>query len=103
MNNVPQAEEVEKTITEEEMHKNPFLAMTVEGDSDLKKYLVEYVGTHFDKEEVTVNMIAELMAAEFPEFIFSLAEENYLRGYQTGLDDAYKTFTTETEEAAGEQ
>ena len=48
-------------------------------------------------------MIAELMAAEFPEFIFSLAEENYLRGYQTGLDDAYKTFTTETEEAAGEQ
>ena len=40
MNNVPQAEEVEKTITEEEMHKNPFLAMTVEGDSDLKKYLV---------------------------------------------------------------
>ena len=44
--------------------------------------------TKFDKEEVTVNMIVETMAAEFPEFVWSFAEENFLRGYQVGLDDA---------------
>ena len=54
----------------------------------LKEYLVDYVGTKFDKEEVTVNMIAEAIAADFPEFAFAYAEENYLRGYQQGLDDA---------------
>lgn len=103
MNNIPKTEETENFITEAEIHRNPFLAMTVEGDSKLKKYIVEYVGTHFDEEDVTVNMIAELLATEFPEFIFSLAEENFLRGYQTGLDDAYKTFTAEAKEPAGEQ
>ena len=40
-------------------------------------------------------MIAEVLAAEFPEFAFAFAEENFLRGYQTGLDDAYKTFERE--------
>ena len=62
--------------------------MTVEGDSPLKEYLVEYVGTKLDNEEVTVNMIAEVLAADFPEFVFAFAEENYLRGYQQGIDDA---------------
>ena len=81
--------EPEKVISELEAHENPLLAMTVEGDSELKKYLVEYIGTRLDNEEVTVNMIAETMAAEFPEFVFALAEENFLRGYQTGLDDAF--------------
>lgn len=78
----------EKTITEEQIHQNPMLAMTVEGDSKLKNYLVEYVGTKLDNEEVTVNMIAEVLAADFPEFVFAFAEENFLRGYQQGLDDA---------------
>jgi hypothetical protein len=78
----------EKTITEEEAHTNPVLAMAVEPDSELKKYLVEYVGTKLDNEEVTVNMIAEVLAADFPEFVFAFAEENFLRGYQLGLNDA---------------
>ena len=47
----------EKTKTEEEAHTNPLLAMPVIKDSDLKKYLVEYVGRKMDQEEVTVNMI----------------------------------------------
>ena len=76
------------TITEQELHENPMLAMTVEGDSPLKEYLVEYVGTKLDNEEVTVNMVAEVLAADFPEFAFAFAEENFLRGYQQGLDDA---------------
>ena len=83
----------EKIKTEEEAHINPLLAMTVEGDSELKKYLVEYVGEKLDNENVTVNMIAEILATEFPEFVFAFAEENFLRGYQLGLDDATKLHT----------
>lgn len=78
----------DKIITEEQVHQNPMLAMTVEGDTALKQYLVEYVGTKLSNEEVTVNMIAEVLAADFPEFTFAFAEENFLRGYQQGLDDA---------------
>tara|TARA_R110000824_G_scaffold76640_1_gene194075 strand:- start:14369 stop:14641 length:273 start_codon:yes stop_codon:yes gene_type:complete len=83
--------------------QNPWLMMPVDAaDSPLKTYLVEYTGTKLDNEEVTVHMIAEVMAAEFPEFIFSLAEENYLRGYQTGLDDAENLLKRETPEATEE-
>ena len=78
----------EKTITEEEAHANPMLAMPVEPDSKLKSFLVEYVGTKLDNENVTVNMIAEVLATDFPEFAFAYAEENFLRGYQLGLEDA---------------
>jgi hypothetical protein len=78
----------EITKTEEEIHQNPMLAMPVEPDSELKKYLVEYVGTKLDNEEVTVNMIAEVLALDFPEFVFAFAEENFVRGYQIGLNDA---------------
>ena len=74
--------------TEQEIHTNPMLAMAVEKDSELKSYLVEYVGLKLDKEEVTVNMIAEVLALDFPEFTFAFAEENFLRGYQLGLEDA---------------
>ena len=84
--------EKETTKTEEEAHQNPLLAMPVIPDSELKDYLVEYVGTKMDQEEVTVNMIAEILAVEFPEFIYAIAEENYLRGYQVGLDDADRLF-----------
>ena len=52
----------------------------------------EYVGRKMDQEEVTVNMIAEILAVEFPDFIYAMAEENYLRGYQVGLDDADRLF-----------
>ena len=88
----------EKTITEEEAHTNPMLAMAVEPDSELKDYLVEYVGKKLDNEEVTVNMIAEVLASDFPEFAFAFAEENFLRGYQLGLDDAEKLLTKQTEQ-----
>jgi hypothetical protein len=78
----------ENVISEEQAHTNPVLAMRVSADSKLKEYLVEYVGTKLDNEEVTVNMIAEVLAADFPEFAFAYAEENFLRGYQQGLEDA---------------
>lgn len=80
-------------ITEEQVHENPFLSMRVEKDSPLKEHLVDYVGEKLDLEEVTVHMIAEVLATEFPEFVFAFAEENFLRGYQLGLDDAEKLYT----------
>ena len=89
----------EKVITEQEVHENPLLALGVEpgSDSELKNFLVEYVGTKLDNEEVTVNMISEVLAAEFPEFVFAFAEENFLRGYQLGLDDAENLHREQTE------
>ena len=84
-------------ITEEQAHQNPVLAMEVEKDSELKEYLVEYVGTKFDKEQVTVNMIAEILATEFPEFVYAMAEENFLRGYELGLEDAERIYTGKAE------
>ena len=88
-----------KTKTEEQAHSNPVLAMPVQADSELKTYLVEYVGQKFDREEVTVNMIAETLAHEFPEFVMAMAEENFLRGYQLGLDDGEKLHTTTTKQS----
>ena len=72
---------------EEQLHQNPFLSMVVEKDSKLKEYLVEYVGTKLDSEEITVNMIAEVLAVEFPEFVLTVAEENWIRGYQQAMVD----------------
>tara|TARA_Y100000310_G_C20426725_1_gene689448 strand:- start:74 stop:373 length:300 start_codon:yes stop_codon:yes gene_type:complete len=95
------SESEEKVMSEQDVHQNPMLAMAVDKESKLKEMLVEYVGTKLDNEEVTVNMIAEVMAAEFPEFVFAFAEENFLRGYQLGLDDADKLHTTSAEEPTG--
>ena len=66
--------------------------MIVEKDSELKDYLVSYVGTKFEKENVTVQMITEVLALEFPEFVYAMAEENYLLGYKQGLEDAEKLY-----------
>ena len=73
--------------------KNPLLSVqTPDGESKLKDFIVEYVGTKFDEENVTVQMISEVLAAEFPEFLFAFAEENFIRGYETGFDDGTKMF-----------
>tara|TARA_R100001591_G_C4349702_1_gene182782 strand:- start:1892 stop:2182 length:291 start_codon:yes stop_codon:yes gene_type:complete len=77
----------DKIITESEYNREDLLSVVAQQDSELKEHLVKYVGEKFDKEEVTVHMIAEIMAHEFPEFMVSIAEENFLRGYKLGLDD----------------
>ena len=93
-------EQIEKIISEEEAQYNEMLGVVVQPDGVLQKYIVEYVGTEFDKEEVTVNMIAATLAHEFPDFMYAMAEENFLLGYKQGLDDAEKLYnrTTETTE-----
>ena len=83
-------------ITEQQLHQNEMLSMVVEEDSELKKFLVEFAGTKLNQEEVTVQMIAEVLAVEFPEFLFPMAEENFLLGNQQGLEDAEKLYLGKT-------
>lgn len=91
----------EKIITEKEIHTNPTLAMPVQPDTELKNILVEYVGTKLDKEEITVQMISEVLATDFPEFTFAFAEENFLRGYQLGINDAQGLYYPKAKTDAG--
>ena len=63
----------------------------VEKDSELKEWLVDYVGNKEDPEDggVTVEMIVNAVAREFPEFLLLVAEENFIRGYDQALSDIY--------------
>ena len=65
------------------------LKETVETDTEMKNWLVNYVGERHDPDsgEVTVEMIVETMATEFPEFLMAVAEENWIRGYHQALND----------------
>lgn len=70
--------------------KSPLLESTVEAQqSDLKRWLVNYVGekTNPENGDVTVENIIEVMADEFPEFLLVIAEENWIRGYHQALTD----------------
>jgi len=81
-NNVPELPGVEEL-------ENPLLTKEVEQDNELKTWLVEYVGTQHEPEDgqVTVEMIVETLAKEFPDFLMVVAEENWLRGYRQGIYD----------------
>jgi uncharacterized membrane protein YheB (UPF0754 family) len=65
------------------------LKETVDTDTAVKSWLVNYVGEQHDpdNDQVTVEMIVETMAKEFPEFLMAIAEENWVRGYHQALDD----------------
>ena len=80
-----------KTITEQEAAKNIILEEVVQKDSQLKTWLVDYVGINSEEyirdNEITVQMIVDVVAKEFPEFLMAVAEENWVRGYHQALDD----------------
>ena len=60
----------------------------VQKNSELKEWLVDYVGNKkSETDEVTVEMIVEVFAEDFPEFLLVLAEENYFRGYEQAFSD----------------
>lgn len=62
--------------------------MEVARDSELKDWVVNYVGNKVATDEnVTVEMIVEVFATEFPEFLMVVAEENFFRGYEQALSD----------------
>ena len=58
-------------------------------EGPLKQVLLDYVGgKHQPKDgDVTVEMIVDTMANEFPEFVMAVAEENWIRGYHQAIND----------------
>jgi|TARA_R110000851_G_scaffold271707_1_gene424350 hypothetical protein len=68
---------------------NEVLDEVVEPSNELKTMLVNYVGEKQspDEDNVTVEMIVDQLATEFPEFVLAVAEENFVRGYQQALND----------------
>ena len=84
--------------------ENKALKEEVKKDTPIKEWLVNYVGTEFALElerinsekpeeplewdgSVTVEMIIEMMAKEFPDFLMAVAEENFIRGYSQAMAD----------------
>ncbi len=78
--------------------ESPDLLKKVEKETPVKSWLVEYVGKQLDpkNDEVNVEMIIEVMASEFPEFLLPIAEENFIRGYQQAMADIETANTTRT-------
>ena len=68
---------------------NSFNVSMTDKQSPLKDMIVQYVGEKISPEngEVSVEMVISTLADEFPELVFSLAEEKWVRGYEQGLED----------------
>ena len=92
-------------ISVEEATHNPVLDEMVEPVNDLKNMLIEYVGEKLEPEDdsVTVGMIVDVMAEEFPEFVMVLAEENWIRGYHQALEDVETGRAAHEEAMAGDK
>jgi len=71
-----------------EVDNSPY-NQVVSKDSPLKNWIIDYVGETEkpENDQVTVEMIVGVMVREFPEFVFALAEENFLRGYEQAFAD----------------
>ncbi len=76
-------------IADFDENENPTLKEQVTPDSEMKTWLLEYVGAKLQPEDdlVTVEMIVEVMSEQFPEFLMALAEENWIRGYRQAIAD----------------
>ena len=73
-------------------NENPELNNPVETTTGLKQLVVNYIGERLQaEEEITVDMAVQVFAAEFPEFLMAIAEENFLRGYEQALTDVENT------------
>lgn len=99
-------EAVENILAEEDFNQEKLVAIPeTSEDAEMKNFLINYTGYKLQPEDgkVNVTMIAELLAAEFPEFLYTIAEENFIRGYQVGLEDAVKLHQRETEETESEE
>ncbi len=80
-------------------------AVVVDNNTPLKQMLLEYVGNKYatpsdeGEFEVSVQMIVDTLAHEFPEFVMIMAEENWARGYQQGINDAAELHTETPKDA----
>ena len=81
-------DETTPDLSEVKKLENP-LEQTVLPEGPLKQLIVDYVGNKVQPQNnmVTLEMIIGTVADEFPEFVFGLAEENFLRGYNQALKD----------------
>jgi len=73
----------------DEKFDNNILQKVISIDGELKSQIVNYVGEKVNPEngEITMEMIIHCLAEEFPEILLTVAEENFLRGYEVGLND----------------
>ena len=90
---------------ENELGENPDLEKEITAESELKRLFVNYVGDKYKPESghVTVAMIIDALADEFPEFLMVVAEENWIRGYHqamTDVEEGEATAFKKTQEAA---
>ena len=71
-------------------NENPDLVKEVPLDNELKEWFISYVGRKLEPEDgvVTVGMVVNVFAEEFPEFLSVVAEENWIRGYRQGVADS---------------
>ena len=88
-----------QTINSKELNQNPILVEVPIPDTELKNWIVQYVGNkHITNDEnVTVEMIIDIVAEEFPEFLMAVAEENFFRGYEQALVDLQESNNLEQE------
>tara|TARA_Y100001973_G_C5201338_1_gene337920 strand:+ start:112 stop:408 length:297 start_codon:yes stop_codon:yes gene_type:complete len=70
-------------------NQNPSLEEVINTDNPLKEMIVDYVGKKVkpENDEVTLEMVVGELANEFEELVFSLAEENWIRGYHQAMED----------------
>ena len=74
----------------EDALQNPDLKEIVQVDNKLKDFIVNFTGQQLNPEngEITVEMVVEVLASHFPEVVFAVAEENFIRGYEQALNDS---------------
>ena len=101
-NNNENSPELPETRLDE--NENPDIAKEVELDNELKSWFIEYVGKRMEPEDgvVTVGMVVQTFAEEFPEFLMVVAEENWIRGYRQGVADSEEGVRRALEEAGVE-
>ena len=71
------------------INERELLEKEVEADSELKTFIVNYVGEKLNPESglINIEMVIEVLAQDFPDVVLALAEENFIRGYTQGLED----------------
>ena len=65
------------------------MSIEISNDTPLKQLIVDFVGNtkQPENDEVTIEHIAEVFSEQFPEFLLTLAEENWVNGYTQALTD----------------
>ncbi len=83
-----------KEIVYKMFDERELLDKHVAPDSELKEYIVDYVGQKLNPADnrVTVEMVIAVLSEDFPDIILALAEENFIRGYQQGINDSSDKF-----------